>query len=237
MAQLQNTIINDILQVGAGSINDLPIKFKNDTDTGIICIDSDSILFVTGGTEKLRINNSGKVGLTQSNPTDELDIRGSIRSGLINQPQLSIRTSNNEVNAFEFYFRVVKGVSGSRNVDLINITTANNFHQATFTCEYGNRIQAFGLDSQTRPVMRQYGVNKSGTNPVTLSQTINIQGAAVDNNNLIVTPVMTGNSSYSIQVQFSSSLGASSFVAGCIRGYSSERNLGTITFNEGSNDI
>jgi hypothetical protein len=50
--------------------------FTSDTNTGIYRPGSDNIAISTGGTERVRVDNNGKVGIGISAPTQALDVVG-----------------------------------------------------------------------------------------------------------------------------------------------------------------
>ena len=56
------------------------ITFSGDTNTGVFAPAADTIGFAEGGTEVMRINSSGNIGINNSNPGQRLDVAGAIRS-------------------------------------------------------------------------------------------------------------------------------------------------------------
>ena len=65
---------------GLGSAASPSYTFTGDTDTGMFSPEADTVAFTEGGTETLRINSSGNVGIGTSSPAYNLDVNGSIRS-------------------------------------------------------------------------------------------------------------------------------------------------------------
>jgi hypothetical protein len=64
------------VQFGAGSASAPSITTTGDTNTGIFFPAADTIAFSEGGTEVMRINASGNVGIGTSSPLGRLDARG-----------------------------------------------------------------------------------------------------------------------------------------------------------------
>lgn len=66
------------LAVSGGSAASPSIYFTGDTNTGIFAPAADTIGLSTGGTERLRIDSSGNVGIANSSPGAPLDIVGRV---------------------------------------------------------------------------------------------------------------------------------------------------------------
>jgi len=73
--------ISDLLKaVPLGSAAAPAIAIDGDPNTGIYSPGADTLAFVEGGTEAMRIDSSGNVGIGTSSPAYRLDVAGSIRS-------------------------------------------------------------------------------------------------------------------------------------------------------------
>jgi hypothetical protein len=69
-----NVYVNDTLEVNSGSAATLAITFNGDTNTGIYSSGADQLAIATGGTGRVFVDASGKVGLGVAGPQAELHI-------------------------------------------------------------------------------------------------------------------------------------------------------------------
>jgi Chaperone of endosialidase/Phage T4 tail fibre len=109
---INNSNVTERLQVTSGKIytdvqflgnsNDsasLPTySFKEDSNTGLFHPSNDAIGFTTNGTEKMRIDANGNIGIGKSDPSFKLDINGSVNAlgycNLLLDSFASLSTSN-----------------------------------------------------------------------------------------------------------------------------------------------
>ncbi|MBL19193.1 MAG: hypothetical protein CMC82_05120, partial [Flavobacteriaceae bacterium] len=71
-----NAIITGLTRIGDGSASSPSYQFINDTDTGMFRASSNVLGFSTGGSERMRIDSSGRVGVGTASPSAKLEIGG-----------------------------------------------------------------------------------------------------------------------------------------------------------------
>ena len=68
-------VTNSTLAFGAGNVSFPSITASGDTNTGLYFPAADTIGFVEGGAEAMRINSSGNVGIGTASPSARVDVR------------------------------------------------------------------------------------------------------------------------------------------------------------------
>ena len=70
-------------------------SFNNDPDTGMFRPTTNNLAFTTGGTERMRINSSGNVGIGETSPENILHIKTSAAGG----PQIELDSTSGTANS------------------------------------------------------------------------------------------------------------------------------------------
>ena len=162
--------------------------------------------------ERMRITNTGKVGINSTTPQQTLDVRGSINGGSENQPFLRFHDSHGDQRVTKHYFRCTKG--GTSIFDILTVDINTNFHQALIILYYGARIQAVA-DSTTYPVHKIIGVNRFNGGSIQFDKQV-IQQNGNAQNHADIDAVATSSTNYRIRLTFSGTAGGSSFAAGYV---------------------
>ena len=104
------------ISAGAGSSGQPTFNCEGDTNTGINLPESDRIQFITGGSEAVRIDSSGDVGIGDSSPSTALTSFGSASRGLsIKNVQPTIALTDTDTGAGHFWIANAGGQSYFQN--------------------------------------------------------------------------------------------------------------------------
>ena len=185
------------------------------------------------GGRSLTLYRDGNVGIGVESPDAKLQVNGSISSGTGTAPTQIIYDSNGNVRAFTHNFSEEKSTPSARSVTFVDVSGVGNFHQAFFYVQYGTRLQGVS-DATTGVVIRTYGVNRFNGGTLQVTETNAIAGSSNSLAHALVSVAIVSNTQYRLIINFSSTLGASSFASGEIKGYGVGDTFPTITFAEGA---
>ena len=217
-----------------GNNNTILGRYNGNQDGLDIRTSSNNVVLSDGaGNIRLRIDPNGNVGIGTTSPIEALDVDGAIISGNSSKPINATYSAGGVMNSFEHRFTRVKNGAGSPHV-LVDIQFTSNFHQAMFVIEYGARMQAVS-DSTTNAVIRSFGVNRFNGGNCNVTETNDTHFNSNVSSHAPIYINVVSQTRYQIVVNFSATLGGSSFVSGSIRGYGVSSEFPTITFSDGSN--
>ena len=163
-------------------------------------------------TERMRISQSGKVGINSTTPQQALDVKGSINGGSVNQPFLRFHDSHGDQRSTKHYFKCVKG--STTIFDILTVDLNTNFHQALIILYYGARIQAVD-DARTYPVHKIIGVNRFNGGSIQFDKQV-IQQNGTAQTHADIDAVATSSTNYRIRLTYSGTAGGSSFACGSV---------------------
>ena len=193
------------------------------------------LYFATNGNNtRMVILSGGNVGIGTTDPETKLEVAGSIASGTATAPtQLTYK--GNQIKGFVHNFDKAKSANTGTavNVTLVDISGIGNFHQAMFYVQYGTRLQSLS-DNVTGVVVRAYGVNRFNGGTLQVTETSAIAGSSNSLTHALVNVEIVSNTQYRLRIEFSSTIGGSSFASGLINGFAVSDSFPTITFAEGT---
>jgi hypothetical protein len=138
--------------------------------------------------------------------------------------------TNGQWYKIPFYLNKGNGVGLTDTKCIVIINNNDSFQELHFTIEYGARLQGFS-DSYTQTSLRTYSVNRFVGNTATINDVYLITGGSgcSINNHAPMSVAIVGSCMSVVKVDFSSTLGGSSFVWGEVRIFSIESLAGKIT--------
>jgi hypothetical protein len=125
-------VATTLITTGTGTAADPAIVPTGDTNTGIFFPAANTLAATTNGTERLRIDESGNVGIGDTSPEYKLDVSGTARiNGAFASLVLTDTTGGTTTGGFIRY--ISNGASGSYTYQINtaaagNFTTANNVY-------------------------------------------------------------------------------------------------------------
>jgi hypothetical protein len=138
--------------------------------------------------------------------------------------------TNGQWYKIPFYLEKGNGVGNADTRCIVVINNNDSFQELHFTIEYGSRLQGVS-DQATQTSLRSYGVNRFNSGTITVNDTYLITGGSgcAINTHAPVTVAPVGSCMSVVKVDFSTSLGNSSFVWGEVRIWSIESLTGKIS--------
>jgi hypothetical protein len=192
---------------------------RNACDFGVINRTNGNLIFATNAQERLYITGAGIACFSCT----------ICSGGSIVRKGFDAHTSG-QWYKIPFYLEKGNGVGNSDTRCIVVINNNDSFQELHFTIEYGSRLQGVS-DQATQTSLRSYGVNRFNLGTITVNDAYLITGGSgcAINTHAPVTVAAVGSCMSVVKVDFSSSLGNSSFVWGEIRIWSIESLTGKIS--------
>ena len=194
---------------------------RNACDFGVINRTNGNLIFATNAQERLYITGAGIACFSCTICSGGSIVRKGFDSHTVGQ-------------WYKIPFYIDKNTpSGTATTKCLIIIDNNDaFQELHFTIEYGSRLQGFS-DQYTQTSLRSYGVNRFNSSTITLNDAYLLTGGSgcAINTHAPMTVAVVGNCMSVVKVDFSSTVGNSSFVWGEVRIWSIESLTNKITIS------
>jgi hypothetical protein len=201
----QTVTTSGIFSHALGSVSAPTITFTGDTNTGLYSPGADTLAFVEGGVEAMRIDSSGNVGIGGSPSAFRLDVLGGtqriLNQGAPSALEIGYGTATNQTAYIDlvgdttytdFGFRIIRNVTGANaNTDLIHRGTGGlGFltQDAAPIAFYTTSTERARIDSSGR-----FGI---GTSAPGTSLDVQLPSASATIGNIRITPSTAGQARY-----------------------------------------
>jgi hypothetical protein len=192
---------SDATTLSAGTASAPALTTSGDTNTGVFFPAADTVAVTTGGTERVRVDSSGNVGIGTSSPGQKLSVAGTIESttGGVKYPD-----GNTQAVAWQkkiVYLGTLDGASGGTSLTLSVDFTPFNLVLITFRDIYGT------------DATHTLSLNGAVFGSTTSANTDRHNGfLIVDRNSGIMTSCFTVRSTNTVYTGFPSSLDSSATI-------------------------